>query len=63
MPLPFVIKPMMSSPGTGLQHLATLIRRLSDPLTVIPGVPELDSCFIGFFFIISSAFFSFQVFE
>ena len=35
-PLPLVIYPIISSPGSGLQHLANLISILSNPLTTIP---------------------------
>ncbi len=35
-PLPFVMKPMISSPGTGLQQRAILIIRLSTPSTITP---------------------------
>ena len=46
-PLPFVIKPTISSPGTGLQHLASLMRGLSMPLMRIPPVASLFF-FVGF---------------
>ena len=40
-PLPRVTKPMIGSPGTGVQHLASLTQTsLSTPLTTTPGSPR-----------------------
>ena len=64
MPLPFVIKPIISSPGTGLQHLETLIIRLSAPFTMMPGFSLLERSSLSFLasfesraFCFSSSFF------
>lgn len=44
-PLPRVTKPMISSPGRGLQHLANLTKQPSSPSTMTP----LEAfCFLGF---------------
>ena len=38
-PAPRVTNPTMSSPGTGVQHLASLTQMSSTPLTMTPGSP------------------------
>ena len=38
-PLPRVTKPMIGSPGTGVQHLASLTQTSATPLTTTPGSP------------------------
>ncbi len=47
-PRPRVTNPMMSSPGTGLQHLDRRTRMSSRPFTTTP-LLECASCFLGRF--------------
>ena len=51
-PLPFVIYPTISSPGTGLQHLDSFTKQLSIPFTIIP---FLDGLFCTIFSFESSS--------
>ena len=47
-PLPFVIYPIMSSPGSGLQHFESLTKQLSIPFTIIPVFEALFDVTFGF---------------
>ncbi len=49
-PKPLVMKPMISSPGNGLQHFASLVKQFSIPSTKMPLPLYLarDSLVIGF---------------
>mgnify|MGYP006914411746 CR=1 FL=1 len=42
-PLPLVTKPIISSPGTGLQHLENLTDTSSIPATTIPFLERTDA--------------------
>ena len=45
-PFEYVIYPNISSPGIGEQHLANLIKQLSNPSTIIEFSKDLDSLFL-----------------
>ena len=46
-PLPFVIYPTISSPGSGLQHFESLTKQLSMPFTIIPEFEGLGFLFFS----------------